>query len=135
VRILVLTSEPVTPGALRAALPQEIDLEDAEIMVVAPALQKSAFHFWMSDPDDAIARAEEVREESLADLGDGGISATANTGDSDPEVAIEDALKTFEADRIVLFSHSSKDEQHYREAVDVASIESRFGIPVSEADV
>jgi hypothetical protein len=103
-------------------------------MVVAPALHKSALRFWMSDADTAIARAEEVRTESVENLGEAGVSASGDTGESDPEDAIEDALKTFPADRILLFTHGGR-EQRYREDVDPGSLESRFGIPVTQSTV
>jgi hypothetical protein len=132
VRLLVLTSEPVSADPLRTALPGDADPADAEVMVVAPALQESALRFWMSDADAAIARAEEVRAESVENLGEAGVSASSDTGESDPQDAIEDALKTFPADRILLFTHGG-DEQRYREDVDARSLESRFGIPVTQS--
>ena len=66
----MLTSEPITADQLRDAVKDGIHSEDAEVMVVAPALQESALHFWLSDADEAIARAEEVRRKSAAQLGD-----------------------------------------------------------------
>jgi len=134
VRLLVLASEPVSADQLRTALPGDADPADAEVMVVAPALHKSALRFWMSDADAAIARAEEVRAESVENLGEAGVSASGDTGESDPEDAIEDALKTFPADRILLFTHGGG-EQRYREDVDAGSLESRFGIPVTQSTV
>jgi len=131
-RLLVLTTEPVTAGQLRDALPGDADPTDAEVMVVAPALHESALRFWLSDADEAIARADEVRRESLEQLGDAGVSATADTGESDPRDAIEDALKTFPADRILVFTHAGG-RQRYREDVDGEELQSRFGIPVTRA--
>ncbi|HTX09447.1 MAG TPA: hypothetical protein VME22_12590 [Solirubrobacteraceae bacterium] len=131
-KVLVLTSEPITAQQLRDALASDVDPAKAEVMVVAPALQESAVKFWLSDADDAIARAEEVRRESIARLGDAGVSATGDTGESDPETAIEDALKTFDADRIVVFTHQGKD-QRYREDVDDRELAERFGRPVDHA--
>ena len=133
-RLLVLTSEPVSADQLRTSLPGDADPTDAEVMVVAPALQESALRFWMSDADDAIARAEEVRSASMEKLGKAGVAASGDTGESDPEKAIEDALKTFPADRIVLFTHGG-DDQRYREDVDPEALQSRFGIPVSHSTV
>lgn len=133
-RILVLTSEPVSADQLRDALPSGDDPGDAEVMVVAPALHATALRFWVSDADDAIARAEEVRRETLQQLGDEGVSATADTGEGDPVDAIEDALKTFPADRIVIFAHTGSD-QRYREDVDAGELETRFGVPVTRAAV
>ena len=133
-KLLVLTSEPVSADQLRDALPGDADPTSAEVMVVAPALHESALRFWMSDADDAINRAEEVRRQSLEQLGAEGVSAAADTGESDPEEAVEDVLKTFAADRILVFTHSG-DAQRYREDVDTGTMESRFGIPVTQARV
>jgi hypothetical protein len=130
-RLLVLTSEPVTAGQLRDALPGEADPTDAEVMVVVPALHDSALRFWLSDADAAIARAEEIRAESLDSLGEEGVPASGDTGESDPEDALDDALKTFPADRILVFTHGGE-EQRYREDVDAGALQSRFGIPVTQ---
>jgi hypothetical protein len=133
-RVLVLTTEPVSADQLRDALPGDTDPKDAEVMVVAPALHKSALRFWMSDADDAIARAEEVRRASVERLGEEGVSASADTGEGDPEDALEDVLKTFDADRILVFTHRDG-EQRYREDVDPDALQSRFGIPVTQTRV
>lgn len=133
-RLLVLASEPVTADQLREALPGDADPADAEVMVVAPALQDSALRFWLSDADAAIARADEIRTESVERLGAAGVPASGDTGESDPEEAIEDALKTFPADRILVFSHEG-DEQRYREDLDADVLQGRFGIPVTRNQV
>ncbi len=133
-KLLVLTSEPVSADQLRAALPGDADPTSAEVMVVAPALHESALRFWMSDADDAIARAEKVRRRSVEQLGAEGVAVAADTGESDPEDAVEDVLKSFAADRILIFTHS-RDQQRYREDVDAGTLESRFGIPVTQARI
>jgi len=133
-RILVMTSEPVSAQQLRSALPDDEDPADAEVMVVAPALHESALRFWMSDADEAIAKADAVRRRSVEQLGSEGVSATADTGESDPDDAIEDVLRTFAADRILVFTHPERDRR-YREGVDAAELEQRFGIPVTQASV
>lgn len=133
-RLLVLTSEPITAAQLRGAVPDGIDPRQAEVMVVAPAVQESGLRFWMSDADEAIARAEEVRRQTLDQLGEEGVTSRGDTGESDPLTAIQDALQSFPADRIVLFTHSG-DHQGYREDVDPAEIEERFGLPVDRATV
>ena len=133
-RLLVLTSEPISAQQLRAALPDDLDPEQAEILLVAPALQENPVKFWFSDADDAIAHAEEVRRESLERLGAEGVAASGDTGESDPVEAIEDALQTFDPDRIILFTRPGS-EQRYREDVDEREIAERFGLPVDRAEV
>lgn len=133
-KLLVLTSEPVSATQLHDALPGEIDPKQAEVMVIAPALQQSGLRFWMSDADDAIAKADAVRRETVDQLGSEGVPASGDTGESDPLLAIQDALQSFRADRIVVFSHRGED-QLYQEDVDTAEIEERFGIPVDRAAI
>jgi hypothetical protein len=131
-RLLVLATEPVTAEQVRDALPDGVSPEDAEVMVVAPALQQDALHFWMSDADAAIANADRVRRETVERLDREGVAASGDTGESDPMEAIQDALQSFPADRIVLFTHSEP-EQRYKEDLDLDQVERRFGIPVDHA--
>ncbi len=133
-KLLVLTSEPIAADALRSALPEGVDPADSEVMVVAPALQESGLRFWMSDADDAIAEADKVRRETVERLGEEGIPASGDMGESDPMTAIQDALMTFDADRIVLFTHPESGRE-YREDIDPGEIKERFGLPVDRATV
>jgi hypothetical protein len=132
VRVLVLTSEPISAGQLSAALPGEFDPRDVELMVVAPALQRSALRFWLSDADDAIERARRTEEETVERLRQEGVQAEGDTGESDPEQAIQDALEIFPAEQILVFTHPES-EQRYREDIDVAVLEQRFRLPVKQA--
>jgi hypothetical protein len=133
-KLIVLTSEPVTAGQLRDALPAGIEPRDAEVMVVAPALAENALRFWVSDADEAIERAKAVGRESLAELDSAGVAASADTGEGDVLTAVEDALQTFDADRIVIFTHAPGDRR-YGEDVDEAELRERFGLPVDRAEV
>lgn len=134
VRILAVTTEPLSAEQLRRALPDGVDPREAEVVIVAPALHENALHFWMSDADDAIERAEAVRRQTLAQLSDEGVPAAADTGEGDTSEAIEDALKSFPADRILVFTHPEQ-ERRYREDLDAEAVQTRFGIPVTRAEV
>src|SRR5579884_859062 len=133
-KLLVLTSEPITAAKLREALPRDTDPHEAEVMVLVPAFQDSALRFWLSDADEAIAKAEAVRQQTVEQLGSEGVPAVGDTGESDPMLAIQDALQSFPAERILLFTHTG-DAQRYQEDLDVAEIEGRFGLPVERATV
>ena len=132
-RVLVLASEPISADQLREALEgsADTDLEDTEVRIVAPALHASALQFWIGDADEAISKADAVWRTSVAKLGAAGVDAQGDTGESEPMRAIEDALANFDADRIVLFSHPES-EQRYREEIDPAELEQRFGRPVEQ---
>jgi hypothetical protein len=129
-KLLVLTPEPVDADMLRATLGEEV--EGAEVLVVSPATNRSKLAFWVSDTDDAIAEAETAQEETVERLEEQGVDAAGDTGESEPAVALRDALATFPADRIVVFSHP-EGERDYREDEGLANAEERFGIPVTHA--
>jgi hypothetical protein len=131
-KVLVLTSEPVAAEQFRDALTGADLSEGTEVLVVAPALHESALRFWLSDADEAIAKAEAVSDETVDRLGEAGIAAQGDTGESDPLEALEDALRDFRADRIVIFTRPASD-QRYREDVSRDEVERRFGIPVERA--
>ncbi len=116
-KLLVLTSEPISAAQLRDAVGADVDPHQAEVMVVAPALQSNPLKFWLSDADEAISRAQTVSQKTVERLGAEGVPATGDTGESDPLEAIQDALMTFDADRIVVFRRAGG-EQGYREDVD-----------------
>jgi hypothetical protein len=125
-KILALVSEPVNAEALRNAVGPEA--ADAEVLVVAPALM-SRRKFLLADPDPGIERAEQVQEETVERLDEAGIDAAGDTGEADPLLAVQDALATFEADEIVLFTHAEGDRNWLEEGV-VEEAENRFGQPV-----
>jgi len=130
VKLLVLTPEPVDADMLRATLGAEV--EGAEVLVVSPATNQSKLAFWVSDPDQAIAEADAAQEETVERLEASGVDAAGDTGESEPAVALQDALATFPADRIVVFSHPDGDRD-YREDAGLAEAEARFGIPITHA--
>ena len=129
-RLLVLATEPVDADRVRAALPDD-DLSGAEVLVVSPAVNESAVAFWMSDSDEAIADARSTAERTAAELGDGGARARAITGDSEPLLALQDALATFQADRVVVFVRD-QDAARYREDDVAGEAQRRFAVPVTE---
>ncbi|MGZ4287516.1 MAG: hypothetical protein ACXVW5_25370 [Solirubrobacteraceae bacterium] len=130
-KVLVIASEPISADRLRAALEEATD--DAEILVVAPALHRSALRFWLSDADEAIQRAKLVQRETVEGLDDAGVDAHGITGESDPVKAVEDALVTFPAERIVLFSRPDSQRRH-GEGIDADALQQQFGLPVQRAD-
>jgi hypothetical protein len=129
-KLLVVTPEPVDANALRTTLGKEV--EGAEVLVVFPAGNRSKVAFWVSDADEAIAEADAAQEETVERLEEEGVDAAGDTGEAEPAQAIEDALATFKADRIVVFSHPEGDRD-YREDAGLADAEGRFGVPLTHA--
>jgi GABA permease len=125
-KILALVAEPISGDALRAAVGD--DASDAEVLVVAPALNTKK-RFFLADPDPAIERAEGVQEETVERLGEAGIDAAGDTGEEDPLLALQDALATYDADEIVLFTHA-RGERNWLEDGLVERATERFDAPV-----
>jgi hypothetical protein len=130
-KVLVLTSTPISAGRLREVLPRRggnpVELD--EVMVVAPALHENALRFWVSDADEAIARAQSVARQSVAQLDREAPSVDGAVGEGDPVTAIEDALAEFPADEVIIFTRSGS-EQLYREDLDRDSVRKRLSLPV-----
>jgi nucleotide-binding universal stress UspA family protein len=102
-RILVVANETVAGRALRGEIVLRA-LPDALVLVVCPALNSPIRH-WVSDEDHARAEAQKRLDGSLAALAQAGVAARGEVGDADPIQAMEDALRTFGADEIVLSTH------------------------------
>jgi hypothetical protein len=132
VKLLVLATDPVDAEDVRKALPDD-DLEGAEVLVVSPAVNESPVAFWVSDSDEAIAEAESAAEQTAAQLRERGAQARATAGDSEPLVALEDALATYPADRVLVFVRAD-DRARYREEDVLGEAEQRFGVPVTEIE-
>jgi hypothetical protein len=130
-KVLVLVSEPVSADALRSALGE--GAEQAEVMVVAPALD-SRVRFWTSDNDAAIGRAEEVQHETVERLAEDGVDAVGDTGEADPLLALQDALATFPADEIVVFTHPDS-ERNWAERKLVEEAKAHLSVPVRHMEV
>jgi hypothetical protein len=126
-RILALVAEPVSGEVLKEAVGSE-RADAAEVLVVAPAFN-SRWRYWTSDTDEAIGRAEEVQQETVERMSEEGIDAAGDTGESDPLLAVQDALQTFPADEIVLFVHPGGERNWLEEGL-VDEAKERFDAPV-----
>jgi hypothetical protein len=104
-RILVVTNETAgSPAVHRAVCERAGPASGVEVLVVAPALNTRLRH-WLSDEDGAREIARLRLRDSLARLRAAGVRAEGLIGDADPLQAIEDALRLFPADELVLATH------------------------------
>jgi hypothetical protein len=78
----------------------------AEVLVVAPALARSRLGHWLS-ADMEGRRAEALRrlDRSVQALRMAGLAAEGEVGDADPLQAIDDAVRTFLPDEIIISTH------------------------------
>jgi hypothetical protein len=126
-RLLLLVSEPVDRSQLATILQGETPGSTA-VLVVAPALQRTWLRYWVSDTDEGIEHARAVEEATLDALRREGVPNAGHVGSAEPLTAIEDALRFFDADRIVIEMRAGNDHR-YRERDLRAEVERRFGIP------
>jgi hypothetical protein len=131
--ILVVANETVGGGTLRDRIRERSEGVRAEVLVVAPALNTPIRH-WASDEDGARAVAESRLQESLSLLREGGVSARGEVGDSEPLQAIEDALRTFGADEIIISTHPEGRSQWLERGV-VSAARERFAVPITHVVV
>lgn len=103
-RILVVANETVAGRALRDEIRRHVEGYEDEVFVVCPALNSRIRH-WLSDVDRARTRAQQRLDDSLRALSEIGILADGSVGEDDPLQAINDALRTFPADEIIISTH------------------------------
>ena len=130
-RLLVVITSEIPHDVLRELVRSRAG-EDAEMLVVAPASEISRLDWLTNAEDDARAQASELAATTAEATPTEDIEA--RVGDSDPVKAIEDALRTFAADEILLVTRP--DEQAgWLEAGSGAEAQTRFNLPLSRVVV
>jgi uncharacterized membrane protein len=132
-KVLVVANETVAGRALRGEVVHRTSGTDADVLVVCPALNSRIRH-WTSDEDRAREQAHERLERSLAALAEEGVEARGEVGDDDPMQAIEDALRTFGADEIIISTHPPGRSNWLEKGVIVRARE-RFDLPITHVVV
>ncbi len=132
-RILVVANETVGGTPLRDVIHERSEGVSEDVLVVAPALNSPIRH-WASDDDRARAEAEQRLEDSLAALRKSGINVHGEVGDSEPLQAIEDALRTFGADEIIISTHP-EGRSNWLERGVVSKARERFVVPITHVVV
>jgi nucleotide-binding universal stress UspA family protein len=128
-RILVVANETVGADELTELLIRRALGSKEEVLVVCPALN-SRLRTWASDEDGAREAAQQRLDASIASLAASGVSVSGVVGDGDPLQALEDALRTFPADEIVISTHPPG-RSHWLERGVVAEAERRYDVPVT----
>ena len=105
-RILVVANETVGGRALLDEIRDRCRGKRSDILVVVPALTSSQLEHWASDTDGAIADAQRRLDDSLEAMAEAGLHARGHVGDHhEPNASIEDALREFPADEVVISTH------------------------------
>ncbi|MEO8290201.1 MAG: universal stress protein [Gaiellaceae bacterium] len=132
-RILVVANETVAGKALRDEVVRRARDGETEVLVISPALNTRLRH-WTSDEDKAREKAQERLDESLAALVEAAVPARGGVGHDDPIQAIEDALRTFAADEIVISTHPPG-RSNWLERDVVGRVRERFDCPITHVVV
>jgi hypothetical protein len=130
--ILVVANETVAGRALRGEVVRRAE-GDADVLVVCPALNSPLRH-WASDEDGARALAHDRLEESLGALSAAGVEARGEVGDADPLQAMDDALRTFGADEIIISTHPPG-RSNWLEKKILARAQERYDVPITHVVV
>ncbi len=132
-RVLVVANETVAGDELVSAISTLALTQTSSFLVVCPALN-SRLKTWTSDEDPARAAAQARLAATLERLGSVGIEARGEIGDSDPIVAVEDAVRTFRPDEIVISTHPPG-RSNWLERGIVDAVRVRFDVPVTHVVV
>jgi hypothetical protein len=128
-RLLVVATAPIDDSLLRDRLREHAG-PDAEVRVVAPASDLSPLEWLASDEDEARGEAAEIARSAETAAQPEARRVEAAVGDSDPVQAIEDALRQFPADEVLVVTRPG-DEASWLEQDAAADASERFGVPVT----
>ena len=126
-RVLVVTPTELDGGALERAVHEHAGA-DAETLIVVPAAKVSPLEWLTNDEDAARAEAEAAARATDRATGEG--TAAVASGESDPVQAVEDAMRTFGADEIVVVTQPDADAE-WLEGGSAAEALRRFDLPVT----
>ncbi|MEP6910175.1 MAG: hypothetical protein ABI896_07065 [Actinomycetota bacterium] len=132
-RILVIANETVGGGPLREEIRRRSEGYDEHVLVICPALNSAVRH-WTSDEDGARLHAQERLDASLARLREAGLDARGEVGDAEPLQAMEDALRLFGPDEIIISTHP-EGRSHWLERGIVEAARERFDVPITHVVV
>ena len=132
-RVLVIANETVGGQELLSAISTLALSERTQFLVVCPALN-SRLKTFTSDEDPAREAAQQRLDETLARLASVGIEASGEVGDGDPLVAVDDAVRTFGPNEIVLSTHPPGRSNWLERGV-VESVRTHYDVPVTHVVV
>ena len=105
-RVLVVANETVAGRSLLDEIRRRTEGRASQVRVVVPALPSSRLEHLANDVDSTLAEARGRLEDSLRTMRGAGLTADGQVGDHhDPNAAIEDALREFPADEVIISTH------------------------------
>jgi len=132
-RILVVANETVAGEELLSAISTLALVQTTHFRVVCPALN-SRLKTFTSDEDPAREAAQARLDATISRLSSVGIDAHGEVGDGDPLVAVDDAVRTFSPNEIVISTHPPGRSNWLERGV-VDSVRARYDVPVTHVVV
>jgi hypothetical protein len=126
-RVIVVPTAAVSDALLQSVVWAHAG-QDAEIHVVAPASNISRLDWLTNAEDDARGDASELAENTAVAAPTENVEATV--GDSDPLQAIDDALRVFPADEVIIITLPDESAA-WLETGAGEEAKRRFAIPVT----
>ena len=129
-RLLLVAIEPVDqPAAVESVREEALSPadEDAEVLVLAPALNTPLSH-WASDVGRSRLDAQRKLVLTVGALAAAEVEARGAVGDPDPLQAVEDTLRDFAADEVIVGLPEGEAEGEARALV--AELRRRLDLPV-----
>jgi hypothetical protein len=130
--VLVLANEALSGEALCERILGE-DHERVEVDVLAPVLT-SRLHQGVSDIDRELEQARGRLERSLAWAHEHGILARGEVGDPSATTAIEDELRDFGADEVIVVTHA-RERESWQEHGELERLRRELNVPVTHVTV
>lgn len=128
-RILVLANETCAGSGVLEEVRYRAG-GDAEVLVVAPALARSRLEHWLSSDNEGAQAAAEARlAASLAAMEAAGIAVRGHLGDGDPLQALDDALRLYDPDEVVISTHPPS-RSNWLERQVVRRARERYPLPI-----
>jgi hypothetical protein len=125
-RLLVVVTTDVSDATVRDFVRRSAG-EDAELRVVAPASDISRLDWLTNAEDDARADAGALADKTAEAAPTSDVQA--RVGDSDPVKAIEDALRKFPADEVLVITRPD-DDASWLVAGSGEIAQTRFRLPI-----
>ncbi len=130
----MVTTRPVAGERLREEVSRAAGGEDAEVRIVSPASDVSRLEWLANDEDSARREADDKAAEAAAAVAPEASVVDAGVGDSDPVKAIEDALREWPADEVLVLTPEGEDA-NWLETGAGEEAQERFGVPVRHVTV
>jgi nucleotide-binding universal stress UspA family protein len=127
--MLVVATVPVKEAVLRDRVRKHAG-PGAEVRIVAPASDLSPLEWLATDEDKARGEAADIARSAKRAVKPEVGQVETEVGDSDPVQAIEDALRQFPADEVIVVTRPG-DDAGWLEKDSAEEASERFGVPVT----